>query len=77
MKSSRYTVGLEKLDNAAGQVGEMQKKLIDLQPGLIKLSEETEAIMITIERETAEAEEKKEVKSEMRPKNSINRIIFF
>lgn len=39
----------------------MQKKLFDLQPILIKLSDETEAIMIKIERETAEAEEKKEV----------------
>lgn len=39
----------------------MQKKLIDWQPVLIKISDETEEIMIKIERETAEAEEKKEV----------------
>lgn len=61
MKRDRYTTGLEKLENAAGQVGEMQKKLIDFQPVLIKISDETEEIMIKIERETAEAEEKKEV----------------
>lgn len=56
-----YTVGLEKLDNAAGQVGTMQQNLIALQPNLKRLSEETEKIMVTIERDTAEAEKKKEV----------------
>lgn len=58
---SRYTTGLEKLDFAAGQVGEMQANLYDLQPKLKVLSEETEKIMVNIERETAEAEKKKEV----------------
>ncbi|XP_054732574.1 dynein axonemal heavy chain 3-like [Anastrepha obliqua] len=57
----RYTTGLEKLDFAAGQVGEMQANLYDLQPKLKVLSEETERIMVNIERETAEAEKKKEV----------------
>ncbi|XP_055840841.1 dynein axonemal heavy chain 3 isoform X1 [Episyrphus balteatus] len=57
----RYTIGLEKLDFAAGQVGEMQANLYDLQPKLKVLSEETEKIMVNIERETAEAEKKKEV----------------
>lgn len=58
---SRYTTGLEKLDFAAGQVGEMQSNLYELQPKLKILSEETEKIMVNIERETAEAEKKKEV----------------
>ncbi|XP_036671579.3 dynein axonemal heavy chain 3 isoform X3 [Drosophila suzukii] len=57
----RYTTGLEKLDFAAGQVGEMQTNLYDLQPKLKVLSEETDRIMVNIERETAEAEKKKEV----------------
>lgn len=49
------------MDFAAGQVGEMQANLYDLQPKLKILSEETEKIMVNIERETAEAEKKKEV----------------
>lgn len=57
----RYTTGLEKLDFAASQVGEMQTNLYDLQPKLKVLSEETDRIMVNIERETAEAEKKKEV----------------
>lgn len=39
----------------------MQEDLIALQPDLQRLSEETEKIMVTIERDTAEAEKKKEV----------------
>lgn len=57
----RYTTGLEKLDFAASQVGEMQINLYDLQPKLKVLSEETDRIMVNIERETAEAEKKKEL----------------
>lgn len=57
----RYMIGLEKLDNAANEVEVMQKNLFELQPQLKILSEETERIMVNIERETAEAEKKKEV----------------
>lgn len=39
----------------------MQENLIALQPDLKRLSEEAERIMVTIERDTAEAEKKKEV----------------
>lgn len=60
-KRDRYTTGLEKLDNAAGQVAIMQTNLIGLQPELQRIAAETEKIMITIERETAEAEKKKEL----------------
>lgn len=60
-KRERYTNGLEKLDSAASQVGDMQQKLFDLQPRLKQLSDETEQIMVKIERDTAEAEKKKEV----------------
>lgn len=52
---------MQKLENAAGQVGTMQENLIALQPDLKRLSDETEQIMVTIERDTAEAEKKKEV----------------
>lgn len=61
MKRERYTTGLEKLDSAADQVTNMQQKLFDLQPKLKQLSDETEQIMVTIERDTAQAEKKKEV----------------
>lgn len=57
----RYTTGLEKLEFAAAQVGSMQENLYVLQPKLKVTSEETEKIMVNIERETAEAEKKKEV----------------
>ena len=39
----------------------MQKELIDLQPQLVKTSEETEKLMDVIEHETIEVEAKKEV----------------
>ncbi|GAB0093009.1 Dynein heavy chain [Sergentomyia squamirostris] len=61
VQRDRYVIGLEKLDSAAAQVGVMQKNLFELQPQLKILSEETEKIMVNIERETAEAEKKKEV----------------
>lgn len=57
----RYVIGLEKLDSAAKEVEVMQTNLFELQPQLKVLSEETERIMVNIERETAEAEKKKEV----------------
>ncbi|XP_062562978.1 dynein axonemal heavy chain 3 isoform X3 [Armigeres subalbatus] len=57
----RYTVGLEKLDFAAGQVSVMQDQLKGLQPQLKQTSDETEKIMVNIERETADAEKKKEI----------------
>lgn len=61
MQRDRYMTGLEKLEFAAGQVAVMQKKLQDLQPQLKVTSDETEKIMVKIERDTAEAEKKKEV----------------
>ena len=39
----------------------MQQELQDLQPELIKTSEETEKLMVKIEKDTVEAEAKKEV----------------
>ena len=39
----------------------MQQELQELQPELIKTQEETEKLMVKIERDTIEAEAKKEV----------------
>jgi dynein heavy chain, axonemal len=61
MQRDRYTTGLERLDFAAGQISIMQNQLQCLQPQLKQTSDETEKIMVNIERETAEAEKKKEV----------------
>lgn len=41
----------------------MQKELTDLQPELVKTSEETAKLMIQIEQDTVEVEAKKEVAS--------------
>jgi len=41
----------------------MQQQLQDLQPELIQTSEETEKLMVKIEKDTVEAEAKKEVSS--------------
>ena len=43
------------------QVAIMQQEIIELQPELIKTSEETRALMVKIEKDTVEAEAKKEV----------------
>lgn len=57
----RYTTGLEKLEFAASQVSIMQQELRDLQPQLVETSKETEQLMVKIEKDTVEAEAKKEV----------------
>ncbi len=61
MLKRRYETGLEKLEFAANEVTKMQKELQDLQPQLVKMSEETDKMMIQIEQETVEVEAKKEV----------------
>jgi dynein heavy chain len=61
LMKNRYTNGLEKLAFASTQVTIMQKKLQELQPQLVKTSEETEKLMIKIEQETVEVEAKKEL----------------
>ncbi|XP_062820321.1 dynein axonemal heavy chain 3 [Anolis carolinensis] len=58
---NRYLVGLQKLDFAASQVAVMQKELTALQPELIKTSEETDKMMVHIEKETVEVDAKKEL----------------
>lgn len=51
---SRYEVGLEKLKDAQSQVTVMQKQLNDLQPQLVEASLQVDAIMVQIEKESAE-----------------------
>jgi dynein heavy chain len=57
----RYVNGLEKLNFAQGAVSKMQVDLGELQPQLIKTSEETDKIMIQIEKESKEVMETKKV----------------
>ena len=59
---NRYVTGLEKLAFAASQVSVMQEELIALQPELKKSQEESEKLMVVIERDTVEVEAKKQVK---------------
>jgi hypothetical protein len=59
---NRYLRGVEKLDLAANHVEIMRNKLInDFQPLLVIASEETEILMIKIEKETLEIETKREI----------------
>jgi len=58
---SRYEIGLEKLDFAAGQVSIMQDQLTDLKPKLVETSLATKALLVKIAQDTVKAEAKKEV----------------
>lgn len=58
----RYVVGLQKLEFAAGQVSVMQQELQELQPQLVQTSKETDELMVKIEKDTVEAEAKKQVR---------------
>jgi hypothetical protein len=55
----RYEVGLQQLASAAGQVSTMQVELNDLKPQLKKSQEETDAVMIIIQRDSVEVEKKR------------------
>ncbi|KAJ3342024.1 Dynein heavy chain 7, axonemal [Gonapodya sp. JEL0774] len=58
---SRYETGLEQLASAASQVAIMQKELNELQPQLVKTSEETDAMLKVIQRESVDVEKKRAV----------------
>ncbi|WAR10683.1 DYH7-like protein [Mya arenaria] len=53
-QKKRYEVGLDKLANAGGQVADMQKELIALQPQLIQASKDVDEIMVVIEKDSIE-----------------------
>lgn len=52
---TRYEVGLEKLENAASQVGKMQKTLEQLQPQLVEMDKKVDETLVIVEREKTEA----------------------
>ncbi|KAI4500182.1 hypothetical protein M0802_004599 [Mischocyttarus mexicanus] len=60
-QESRYVVGLEKLDFAAGQVAVMQDELKMLQPKLVAQSQLSDKLMIRIEQDTINVEARKEI----------------
>lgn len=57
----RYEVGLEKLESAASQVGDMQNELEALHPKLIEAGKEVDEIMVIIERDSVEVARKEKV----------------
>eukprot|EP00667_Euglena_gracilis_P000033 EG_transcript_33 len=57
----RYDVGLEQLRKTEDEVEEMSKTLELLKPNLLKTAKETEDLIATIERESAEAEKTRRV----------------
>ncbi|KAI5095774.1 dynein heavy chain 12, axonemal isoform X1 [Silurus meridionalis] len=61
MAKRRYTNGLDKLDFAESQVGEMKKELVDLQPKLELAKIDNMSIMKVIEVESVEVEAKSKV----------------
>ncbi|CAF1010390.1 unnamed protein product [Adineta steineri] len=52
---TRYEVGLEKLENAASQVGKMQKTLENLQPQLVEMDKKVDETLVIVEKEKTEA----------------------
>ena len=52
---TRYEVGLEKLENAASQVGKMQKTLEQLQPQLVEMDKKVDEALVVVEKEKTEA----------------------
>ncbi|XP_064598423.1 dynein axonemal heavy chain 7-like [Liolophura sinensis] len=57
----RYEVGLEKLESAASQVGDMQNELEALHPKLIEAGKEVDEIMVIIERDSVEVARKEKI----------------
>uniref|UniRef100_A0A7S0EN91 Uncharacterized protein n=1 Tax=Hanusia phi TaxID=3032 RepID=A0A7S0EN91_9CRYP len=56
---NRFVVGLDKLAEATVQVQTLQQEIIELQPVLVKTSEEVDAMMITITADREEADKTK------------------
>nr|XP_057937248.1 dynein axonemal heavy chain 7 isoform X2 [Doryrhamphus excisus] len=60
-QKSRYVVGLEKLESASSQVATMQVELEALQPQLIETCKKVDEMVVTVERESAEAAETEKI----------------
>jgi dynein heavy chain len=52
----RYRNGLQRLAEASQQVNKMQVELSELQPKLVEASQQTDAMMKTIQQESGEVE---------------------
>jgi dynein heavy chain len=51
---SRYEVGLQKLDSAAGEVSVMQEELVALQPQLVVAADQVQELVAKVEKESAD-----------------------
>ncbi|CAG0885871.1 unnamed protein product [Darwinula stevensoni] len=58
---NRYATGLERLEYATSQISVMKDRETALRPQLVALSEETERLMIKIEKDTVHVESQKEI----------------
>ncbi|XP_069698472.1 dynein axonemal heavy chain 7 [Periplaneta americana] len=58
---SRYEVGIEKLDSAAGQVSVMQEELVALQPQLVEAADQVQDMVAKVEKESADVAEVEKV----------------
>jgi dynein heavy chain len=54
MGKSRYEAGIEKLDNAAGEVSVMQEELVALQPQLVVAANQVEEMVAKVEKESSD-----------------------
>ena len=57
----RYVIGMEKLELSEQAVSVMQRELTELQPKIIKTSQETEDLINVIEREAGEVDTVKQI----------------
>jgi dynein heavy chain len=49
---SRYEVGVEKLDSAAGEVSVMQEELVALQPQLVVAANQVQEMVAKVDKES-------------------------
>jgi uncharacterized protein YigA (DUF484 family) len=57
MGKSRYEVGIEKLDSAAGEVSVMQEELVALQPQLVVAANQVQEMVAKVEKESVDVAE--------------------
>ncbi|PNF33907.1 hypothetical protein B7P43_G06493 [Cryptotermes secundus] len=59
MGKSRYEVGIEKLDSAAGEVSVMQEELVALQPQLVVAANQVQEMVAKVEKESLDVAEER------------------
>jgi hypothetical protein len=57
MGKSRYEVGIEKLNSAAGEVSVMQEELVALQPQLVVAANQVQEMVAKVEKESVDVAE--------------------